>query len=105
MAVCKKCGHPLKFVRRQFGRALKWCPVNPDGSDHWDLCRGIVRTPSWVKKVMALPENRPQTTFPTDTAAFLWIGAQPPWDESLGEFRNFTEQEKVERLVCLPLRR
>ena len=29
-----------------------------------------------------------------------WCGPVPPWDESLGEYRNFTVQEMIERKVC-----
>ena len=32
---CKKCGLPLAWKTLENG---KWCPTNPDGSDHWDLC-------------------------------------------------------------------
>lgn len=32
---CKKCGLPLAWKTLPSG---KWCPTNPDGSDHWDLC-------------------------------------------------------------------
>jgi len=39
MSQCRKCGMPLEWVRREFGGIWKWVPTNPDGSDHWDLCR------------------------------------------------------------------
>lgn len=32
---CKKCGLELAFRKLPSGR---WCPMNPDGTDHWDLC-------------------------------------------------------------------
>ena len=35
MPVCKKCNLPISFKKIASG---KWCPTNPDGSDHWDLC-------------------------------------------------------------------
>lgn len=38
---CRKCGKPLSFVRRDYNGVMKWCPVNPDGSDHWDDCRQV----------------------------------------------------------------
>jgi len=28
----------------------KWCPCNPDGSDHWDLCREMA-----IKKGLKKP--------------------------------------------------
>jgi len=34
--VCRKCGLEIKFKKLDNG---KWCPTNPDGSDHWDKCR------------------------------------------------------------------
>ena len=36
--VCEKCDLPLGFVRLDSG---KWRPCNPDGSDHWDVCRDV----------------------------------------------------------------
>lgn len=35
---CYKCGLPLAFKKLPSG---KWYPTNPDGSDHWDLCREV----------------------------------------------------------------
>jgi len=37
MKECRKCGLPLKFEKRKG----KWYPTNPDGSEHWDLCKEI----------------------------------------------------------------
>lgn len=37
-STCGKCGEPLAFYRLPNGKA---CPCNPDGTDHWDLCRKI----------------------------------------------------------------
>lgn len=34
--ICAKCGAPLAFYRNERSRIV---PCNPDGSDHWDLCR------------------------------------------------------------------
>lgn len=39
MSECRKCGATLAWQRRQFKGVWKWVPTNPDGSDHWDLCR------------------------------------------------------------------
>jgi hypothetical protein len=36
-ALCRKCGEPLAFVRKE---GKPW-PVNPDGSDHWDRCKEV----------------------------------------------------------------
>lgn len=32
---CNKCNRQIKFKRLSNG---KYCPVNIDGSDHWDVC-------------------------------------------------------------------
>ncbi len=37
-STCSKCGLPLVFYRLPNGKA---CPCNPDGTDHWDLCRNV----------------------------------------------------------------
>lgn len=37
-ARCEKCDLPLAFVELAGG---KWRPCNPDGSDHWDVCRDV----------------------------------------------------------------
>ena len=33
---CEKCDRKLAFRKTASG---KWCPCEPDGSDHWDICR------------------------------------------------------------------
>lgn len=44
MATCNKCGLPLLFEKRPTPNgAKKWFPVNPDGTDHWVLCKETVR--------------------------------------------------------------
>jgi hypothetical protein len=37
---CRKCGLPIAFKKLSSG---KYCPTNPDGSDHFDLCRETIR--------------------------------------------------------------
>lgn len=34
--LCRKCNLPLSFKKLPNG---KWYPTNPDGTEHWDLCR------------------------------------------------------------------
>lgn len=36
--ICEKCDLPLGFILLDSG---KWRPCNPNGSDHWDVCRDI----------------------------------------------------------------
>lgn len=43
MAQCRKCGLAIRFERRCFSGVLKWCPTNPDGSEHWDTCKQAMR--------------------------------------------------------------
>jgi len=35
---CAKCRLPMAFMQLANG---KWRPVNPNGSDHWDICRDV----------------------------------------------------------------
>lgn len=36
---CKRCGLPIRWVQdgQRHGKP-RWKCLNPDGSDHWDLC-------------------------------------------------------------------
>jgi hypothetical protein len=36
MTTCNKCGRPIAFKKLANGKLY---PTNPDGSDHWDLCK------------------------------------------------------------------
>lgn len=99
MSACRKCGNPIKFIQREFKGVLKYLPVNVDGSEHWDLCRGIVRTPQWAARRIA-QEHREYPSGWRGTTTHVWCGPVPPWDESLGAFRVFTTQEIIEGAVC-----
>lgn len=97
MTLCQKCGHPIAFKKLASGR---FCPTNPDGSDHWDLCKGTVRTfesavSDCIREGTGKTEMRGQQYF--------YTGDVPPWDESLGPFRDFTAEEIAEGVVCQPL--
>ena len=37
MSTCKKCGEPVTWERS----GKSWRCLNPDGSDHWDLCSKV----------------------------------------------------------------
>jgi hypothetical protein len=97
---CRKCGHPIIFVKRVFNGKEKFVPTNPDYSDHWDICKGVVRTLEWARREMAKPENRPGITH-HNSVTHVHCGELPPWDESLGDFRRFTASEIEEGLVCV----
>jgi|ERR1035438_5297961 hypothetical protein len=62
---CFKCGLPIAFKIV----AGKSCPVNVDGSDHWDLCKATTSA--------SLPAS-------ARTQYFGFVGARdfrlPPWD-------------------------
>lgn len=83
-ARCEKCGGPLGFYKLSNG---KWCPCNPDGSDHWDDCRefqtkgtyGIkreFRVATWG--ALTIPKGKPNANY--------YNGDIPPW-----EFPTFIE--------------
>lgn len=38
MSTCQRCGSPLAFTKLPSGKLR---PSNPDGSDHFDLCRKL----------------------------------------------------------------
>lgn len=102
MSKCRKCGLPLNFVRRagKYGVMKLW-PVNPDGTDHWDVCRERSRRILTAADVRILMASHPPLLTHSIYTHF-WSGAEAPWDESLGEFRDFTDIEKVELGVCRP---
>lgn len=106
MSECRKCGLPLKFIRKT-GRhgELKWWPVNPDGSDHFDRCSEITNrlngyvngdgTPNLKRMAEAHPP-----AWTGLKVKHVYCGEVPPWDESLGEFREFTPEEISTGVVC-----
>jgi hypothetical protein len=100
--LCDKCGHPITFIQREFKGVLKYMPVNPDGSEHWDICRGIVRTPEWCRARIA-QEHREYPSGWRGKAKYVYCGDVPPWDESLGAFRQFTAAEIAAGVVCRPV--
>ena len=89
MAICTKCGSPLKFRQMASGR---WCPRNPDGTDHWDLCKAL----------QSKAGGRPKVVFHARTGGngFVWCGDMPPWHTSLGDFREYTDAEMQAQEVC-----
>lgn len=39
MSICKQgCGLVIRWVKADSGRKSRWRCLNPDGTDHWDLC-------------------------------------------------------------------
>ena len=89
---CQKCGLPLAFKKLPSGR---WCPTNVDGSDHWDICRETMLAAMSPEQRAALQRrdaDRARGVW-TGTAKRVYAGSVPPWDESLGSFREFTADE------------
>lgn len=88
--LCAKCGLPLGFKKLPSG---KWCPTNPDGSDHWDLCRETsiaAMTPAeraWLNERDAQRAKGVVTVGKHYHKSKQYRGAIPPWDESLGDFQ------------------
>jgi hypothetical protein len=108
-AICEKCSQPLRFIEREYKGVLKWVPVNPDGSDHWDLCKkiqrqsiGLIREDGTVNMEM-LAAISPGKVGRTRITHVYCDESAAPWDDSLGEYRDFTPVEKAEGLVCKPI--
>lgn len=81
MAYCNSCGLPIRFTKHRNG---KWMPVNPDGSEHWDLCRQEQRK-GWVFD----PAKHPPISTEGKHRHFYELTDPPPWDETLGDFICF----------------
>lgn len=107
-AFCKKCGRPLKFIKKAGKHGvMKWFPSDPDGSDHFDRCR------EYVSDAMTAEEHeqrriQDQIACPPGTSrgkhvTHVWSGTMPPWDGSLGDFRDFSQAEKQALQGCLKL--
>lgn len=105
--LCDACQRPLAFRLLPSG---KWCPCDPDGSDHWDRCKQIQRkamgllnddgTVNWGRLETLKPAGWSRRA---SDITHVWSADLPPWDESLGEYRNFTLQEMAEQIVCSPI--
>lgn len=105
MNKCEKCQLPVKFVQKLYSGVLKWTPVNPDGSDHWDACKtvqrkamGMIRPDGSVDMEKLNRMAPPRYT--GQHVKWVYCGSVPPWDDSLGPFRKFTEAEKQAGVVC-----
>lgn len=76
-SLCQKCGEPISFKRLDNG---KWCPTNPDGTDHFDQCKRVALRKAGKKMLvrelrhMTVPLGRMPVVENTDV---------PPWDESI----------------------
>ena len=82
MRNCSKCGLPLAFKTLPSG---KLCPTNPDGSDHWDICRAT-RLASMSQAERTVDRRDAEAMRPVITGGHLtnlYSGTIPPWDESL----------------------
>lgn len=92
MAQCYKCGLPIAFKMVNG----KWWPTNPDGSSHWDDCKRAQRA---GKVYTPRPPAGPHSQF-----THMWReSAGVPWGKALGDFRDFTKEEKAAGVVCEPL--
>ena len=88
---CGDCGLELGFKKLTSGKGKgKWCPTNPDGSDHWDTCREEqLKDPVYRKKMERLDKIRgkPVLSFNAKKKGPFYSGRIPPWDGRLGSFR------------------
>lgn len=100
---CNRCGGPITFHRNASGKLV---PTELDGSEHWDICKRRRHERLTPAARARLPATKtPQTTCPAPEVTHIWSGDLPPWDGSLGEFRNFTPEEMAAGEVCSPLDR
>ena len=67
--------------------------VNKGGTAEWEACRAARRSVPVVK-------FHGRTVGSGD--AFVWCGDVPPWHESLGEYRPYTEADRLVSVVCSP---
>lgn len=92
MANCGKCGLPLAFKKLPSG---KLCPTNPDGSDHWDLCR-LTHLKKTNKR--RLDHHCEYMTVPIGKPPVVPDDGLPPWDESLVLDRSWSRGWKSVRI-------
>lgn len=111
LSKCEECGLPLKFIQKPGkGGVLKYWPVNPDGTDHFDLCSAIKAkrvgyiTAEGLPNMDRMNELHPPV-FKRSRYTHGWCGPVPPWDESLGQFRDFSTEEKAQGVICRPFER
>lgn len=73
-AMCQKCEAPIAFKQLASG---KWCPVEPDGKDHFDKCR------ERSIRLGLRPRGPDQQNFGVskrkDTSVPMWDGIGVPW--------------------------
>jgi hypothetical protein len=95
--LCNVCHGPISFRQRANG---KWEPCELDGSDHWDICSRR----KWEQSGRSKAGKPPSFTLPNADITHVWNNPDiPPWDDSLGTFRNFTPEETTAGVVCQPL--
>ena len=100
MSKCKKCGLSIGWKRLSNG---KCSPTNSNGSDHWDTCKAELfrlsgKTAQQIREEDAR-NHPPVKTYPDESITHLYNADIPVW-ELEGEFRDFTEIEKVELTDC-----
>lgn len=73
---CEKCDLPIAFKETPSGA---WCPCNPDGSDHFDVCRLTqfvnADRPVCVGMLTLMTVPKGKTPVMDETL--------PPWDDSI----------------------
>ncbi len=78
--ICGKCGGPLGFrlIIQGSGKG-KWCPCNPDGSDHCDDCRTAQTQGTYGILKVFNDHDEPKKTKRKDKKVPLYCGEAPPW--------------------------
>ena len=100
---CNKCGLEVAFSTNANGKRY---PTNLDGSDHWGACRSarlanVTPEERAASAASDAQRNPPKMILARDGSHF-WSDLVPPWDESLGSFREFTPAEIAIAIVCKP---
>ncbi len=88
MSKCNRCKSEITWDRK----GVKWIPINPDGTVHWELCKSITR-----KNEGARVEHFGRK----GGSGYVWCGEVAPWDESLGDYRDYMDAEIQAREVCV----
>jgi hypothetical protein len=72
----------------------RWRPAI-SGSDYWDACQATTR-----RSEGTVVKFHGRTSGSGD--AFMWCGDVPPWHESLGDYRPYTDAEKLAGRLLTP---
>lgn len=95
---CPK-GHG-SMIRRRHRPTWTPKPNQPYWFEFWDMCRKCKH----IQHYESAKRFRGEANAPvvTGNVTHVYCGSVPPWDDSLGPFRDFTAEEKAVGVVCRP---